>query len=805
MVILKRTVFEVFGKQLKYLFRLAAVVSLILAAGLGYLIYASLPKEHGVVQLSGLSASATVNVDRLGLPSIHAKRREDAFALLGFLHARDRLFQMDLMRRKSAGRLAEIFGAKAVGLDKSQRDYQFVHAAQNIVATLPGQQKSVLGAYVAGINAYLAQADLLPPEFIALNYRPDAWTAEDSLLVALGMFQTLNGWEEDERMATVMETALPPALFAFLTPDSDLYATPLVGGAGSHRPEQAVPVDAFSSLGTPSLAAAGTVDTNSTVAGSNNWAVAGGKTADGRAMIANDMHLHLSAPNIWYRAELHYAGRTLNGVTLPGVPLLVVGSNGDVAWGFTNATADLLDLTRLDINPNNSDEYLTPQGWRPFDQTASVIKVKEGDDIHWVSRSTIWGPVASQPLLGRPVAIKWTALDAKAVDLGLLDMDSVTSTQEAMTAVNRISGPPQNVVFADRDGHIGWTLLGRFPKRIGFDGLTARSWADAAIRWDGYIPPEDLPRLFDPPAGFIVTANNRTVGSGYPYVLGYNWGVSYRAHRIGELLQTANGITEQDMLRMQLDTRSELFEFYRQLALETLNRSTTDQTAMAAIAQALRNWDGSMNEDSSGAALLFLFRQKLAEGVFAKVVARCRQFDPQFHYSWREMETPLRTLLSQRPAAVLPTHYHDDWDLFILETLKSANRQLARQFPNTDPAKLRWGSVNHIVQAHPFSTSLPMLASFLNIGEFGSSGCASFCVQVMSNAHGASQRLVVSPGHPEDAILEMPGGQSGHPFSPHYRDQQPFWQAGAPMAFQPQRAVDTLHFAAPQDPAENGP
>lgn len=782
-------------KKLKYFYISLLTLSLIVATSLFYLFYTSLAIEDDEVLLSGLKNSVSVNADSLGIPSINATHRNDAYRVLGFLHARDRLFQMDLIRRKSGGRLAEIFGSKAVDLDKSQRDYQFEQTAGNMVSALPANQKQVLEAYVAGVNVFIDQSKMLPPEFIALNYRPDPWRAEDSILVALGMFQTLNGQEQDERMVTVMEKSLPKQLVEFLTPDTDVYATVLLGGPDSHRPAQPIPVSAFAALDAqPFKLAKGSVDVDSSIAGSNNWVVAGKKTLDGRAIVANDMHLSLNAPNIWYRAELRYAGQYLNGVTLPGLPALIVGGNADVAWGFTNVTADLLDLITLDINPNNSQEYLSPQGWLSFIKNSAIIKVKDGADIPIELRSTIWGPVSSKPLLGRAVVIKWTALETKSVDLGLLDMDKVTSVKEAMMVINQAGAPPQNVVFADRAGHIGWTYMGRFPKRRGFDGLASRSWADASMAWDGFIPPEELPRLFDPPEGFIVTANNRTLGSDYPYIIAHNWSLGYRAHRITELLRGSSGITEGDVLKMQLDTRSEFYEFYQQLALQALDAVKRSDGIVNQSEQTLTAWDGYMNVDSRGAALLTLFRSKLAEGLFAKVVARCRQFDPNFRYVWREMETPLRELLTQRPKGILPEHYNNDWQAFILETLNSAVTDLQSQYPDIELAQLNWGTVNRIEQQHPFSKSLPVLGAFLDIGGFESPGCANVCVRVMSNEHGASERLVLAPGHPENGILEMPGGQSGQPFSRHYRDQQKFWQEGKTAPFLPGKFLHTLHF-----------
>ncbi len=755
-----------------------ACLLLLAAAGILGLITSSLPTEEGEISLPGLMAKATVLSDNLGIPAIKAENRADALRILGYLHARDRLFQMELMRRKSAGRLAELFGASAVPLDRKQRGYQLLKTARIIVNDLPAGQRSALQTYVEGVNAYIDRTRVLAPEFLALRHRPEPWQAEDSILVVLGMFQTLNGQEQDERMLSVMEQALPEDLVTFLTPDTDIYSSVLVGGQTSRRFKQTLPLEALAAL--PSFenyAAYKLVDTENVVAGSNNWVVAGSKTADGRAMLANDMHLGLGVPNVWYRAELAYQQHRLYGVTLPGVPGIIVGGNEAVAWGFTNVTADLLDLIRLDIHPGNPDSYRTPQGWREFERHTETIKVRDAADIEISLLDTLWGPVSDQALLGRPVAIKWSALERHAVDLGLLEMDQVQTTQQAMIAMNNNGGPPQNVVIADKAGHIGWTYMGRFPRRIGFDGLTSRSWADGPA-WQGYIPPPELPRLLDPPEGFIVTANNRTLGSEYPYVIAHNWALGYRAFRIAELLRGRHGLTEQDLLAIQLDSRGEVLDFYQQLALDTLRGLENKEPGLQEAEQALQAWDGHMRADSIGATFLNEFRSRLAQQVFAKVVAACRAYDPDFQYAWREMETPLRLLLTQRPSGLLKGSYQDDWQRMIIDILRQTTGELHKQYPGIHLTQLAWGQTHTIRLQHPFSKAEPFLGKLLDMPGFASDGCASLCVKVMDNAHGASERLVLAPAHPENAIFHMPAGQSGHPFSSHYRDQQLFWQNG---------------------------
>ena len=775
--------FIIFPDRLMRMIRTASLSMLVLAfvvTGLVFgLIVASLPAEDGEISLPGLVAKATVQSDALGVPSVTADSREDAYRTLGYLHARDRLFQMELMRRKSAGRLAELFGASALKVDRKQRTYQLTRTARNIVNDLPAAQRQVLQAYVDGVNAYIDQARILPPEFLVLRHQPEPWRAEDSILVILGMFQTLNGQEQDERMVSVMEHALPADLLTFLTPDTDSYATVLVGGSASRRFSQAIPVQSLAALPDVGAAlAANSVDAENVVAGSNNWVVAGSKTADGRAIVANDMHLGLNVPNVWYRAELKYQDRHLFGVTLPGVPAVVVGANDDIAWGFTNVTADLLDLIRLEINPDNPNRYRTSQGWQVFDSHSETIHVKDAADVEISLRDTVWGPVSDQDLLGGPVAIKWTALERQAVDLGLMEMDGAQTIRQAMTVMNNTGSPPQNVVIADREGHIGWTYMGHFPNRVGFDGLASRSWADGGLGWHGFIPPTELPRLLDPAEGFIVTANNRTLGSDYPHVIAHNWALGYRAFRIAELLRERQNLTEQDLLTIQLDSRSAVLDFYQQLALAELRDLGNKEAELAEIEQVLQAWDGYMRTDSVGASFLNEFRKRLAEEVFAKVVAACKVHDPDFRYAWREMETPLRLLLTQRPKGMLSARYRDDWRQMLLETMRQTARELRRQYPQTQLAQLTWGQTHAMTLQHPFSKVASVFGDVLDMPTFASDGCASVCVKVMDSGHGASERLVLSPAHPENGIFHMPGGQSGHPFSPHYRDQQMLWQDG---------------------------
>lgn len=756
----------------------------------------SLPKLDGEARLPGLSAPVAIEADAMAVPNVDAQGRTDAQRALGYLHARDRLFQMDLMRRKSAGRLAEIFGEKALPVDQGQRVYQFQRAAEAIIAALPEDQRAALAAYAEGVNAYLGSAEQFPPEFRVLRYPPEPWQPTDSLLVALGMFQTLSGDQErDERMLTAMEHLLPPELTAFLTPDTDEFVHTLVGGEAPRHPAQPVPVAAIRQTLAESAASKlprADIGIEPSALGSNNWAVAGTKTADGRAMVANDMHLPLSVPNIWYRARLRYPGADLSGVTLPGLPLVIVGSNGHVAWGFTNVEGDFLDLVKLDTNPANPEEYRAPDGWRRFDSRTETIQVKDAAPVSVTLRNSQWGPVSPSPLLGSPVAIHWTALQPAAVNFGLMDMDRAASLEQAMAVLNRAGIPPQNAVLADKLGRIAWTYAGVFPKRHGLDGSASRAWADGAMGWDGYIPPEELPRVADPAEGFIATANNRTLGKDYPYAISHAFSHSYRAHRISERLAAKTGIREADLLDVQLDMASGFYEFYRKLALDVLGGiDAGKEPLLADAAQEIKAWDGQLAPGSRGIGLLVRWRQDLAETLFGPLMARCAAAEPGFAYRWREQDTPLRALLSERIPATLPDTRHGDWQRFLRDSLKSSADGLLHEQETARLGELTWDRVNRVAVRHPFSRSFPIAGWLLDMPETPG-GCNSFCVKVLHGVHGASERMVVSPNHPEDGILHIPGGQSGHPLSAHYRDQEAAWAEGRPLPFLPGPAEHRL-------------
>lgn len=774
---------------MRHLIRVGIVLLVVISAiGLwtAVIMWNSLPLLDGIVALPGLTSSVSVTTDEYGVPTIEASSRTDAFRVLGYVMARDRLFQMDLLRRGSAGQLAEIIGETVLSADKRQRVLGFNRAAHTTLTRLPRDQRDVLEAFAQGVNAFLSQTSVLPFEFYLLGYRPEPWQTEDCLLVTLAMFQALSLSDEDERMRTVMTQALPAEVAAFLTPDSDPYTEAVLHGTAPDELQLSIPVDALLAARRPFAPEPGrhseVVRLKEAAIGSNGWVVNGAKTENGKAILANDMHWDMGIPNIWYRVRLRYAGVEMVGIAIPGIPVVIAGANSRVAWGLTNIEGDFVDLVRLELNPHDRNEYKTPNGWRRFDIRREVIKVKGELDVVVDCRDTIWGPVADQPVLGHPVAVRWTALDPDAIDIGLLYMDRVQGVSDAIDVVNHASGPPNNVLLADVDGHIGWTYTGKIPIRRGFDGAVSVSWADGQKGWAGYIAANDLPRIIDPPSGFIVSANQRMLDN-YPHIIGHSFVNGYRAYRIVERLQDMRSVRETHLFHLQLDTKSEFYEFYRRIARDILTDDVVrERPSLAPLRRAIDAWNGHADTDSLGYGLLVQFRKVLAKSVFTRFLVPCFEQDQSFAYGGN-VETPLRALLITQVPGLSPVEdrYHD-WRSFLIEALERSAQELQEKYSVSSLAELTWGRMNHVKITHPLSHALPGLGYLLNMPEVDQPGCGQ-CVRVMSRRVSASERLVVSPGHLEDGILHMPGGQSGHPFSPHYRDQQPAWSEGIPLPF----------------------
>jgi penicillin amidase len=791
-------------RRFRWLKRLGLVLLLViavLAAGALWFrgqLRASLPQVDGEHAVSGLIAPVTVERDGLGVPTIRAADRIDAARALGFLHAQERFFQMDLLRRQAAGELSELFGKVALDVDRKHRLHRLRNVAiRNVAAAVP-RDRLVLEAYAEGVNAGLAALGARPFEYLLLRQDPAPWKPEDSILVTLAMFIELNDPDGTHELSLgVMRDLLPGPLFDFLSQSGSEWDAPLVGQAMATPP---VPGPEVFDLRKETAASRPlpwrTVGERRTPRGSNNWAVAGAHTADGRAWLANDMHLGIQIPNTWYRASMVLGDRRITGVTLPGVPAFAVASTGRIAWGFTNSYVDWHDLviieTGTETDPKDPEVYRTPQGPRRFEHIKEIIRVKGSEDATLDVRETIWGPVLfDRDHLGRPLVLAWTAHHPDAVNLDLLALEEAVSVDEAVEIAHEAGIPPQNFVVADKDGRIAWTIIGKIPKRTGLDGEVPASWADGSRGWNGWLASEEIPKVVDPPLGRIWTANNRVVeGPGLARIGDSGYWLGARARQIRDDLLALDKARPEDLLAIQLDDRALFLERWRTLLLNTLSAQATEghprRREMLDLVD--KGWTGRASVDSVGYRLVKEFRREVRNRTMEPILARCAQADERFDPGdLRQIEGPLWKLVAERPVHLLDPKFKT-WD----EQLLAAADAVLADYEGKDLAARTWGERNTTRITHPLSAALPGFAArWLNVEPRQLPGDSDM-PRFIGPAFGASERIVVSPGREEAGFFEMPVGQSGHPLSPHYRDGQHAWEDGAPTPFLPGRTESTL-------------
>ena len=780
------------------------ILAVVLLLGAGALwfrseVRASLPRLDGELQLAGLSAPVTVERDALGVPTIRAANRPDVARALGFLHAQDRFFQMDLLRRSAAGELSALFGSLAIEADKRNRVHRFRQVAGRVLARATPEEREIFTAYTAGVNAGLAALGARPWEYIVLRVEPAPWVPEDTILVVHAMFLDLQGGDGDyESDVGLVHDLLPRPVAELLTPVGTEWDAPVVGTPMATPPipgPEVFDLRKEPPVELPKAAALQAPDRMDRVAlGSNNWAVSGAHTADGRALFANDMHLGIRVPNTWYRASVvrpDGAGGTIRmtGVSLPGTPAVVVGSNGHVAWGFTNSYGDWQDLIVLEVDPRNPEIYRTPQGPRRFERFEEVIQVKGGEPVRLEVRETIWGPVIDKDHRGRPRALAWTAHRPEAVNMAMAELESARTLEEAMTVANRTGAPAQNFVVADASGRVGWTIFGQIPRRVGFDGRLPTSWADGTRRWDGWLPVEEMPRVIDPPSGRVWSANARVVDGDLLAKVGDGgYAFSARARQIRDDLLALEKATPQDLLAIQLDDRALFLEPWRKILLDVL---TPEAVAADPRRKDLRRlvettWTGRASIDSTAYRLVRTWQGFVQEKVLVPLTARCEKADERFNPYFPQADGAIWALVSERPAHLLDPKYRT-WDEALLAAVDATLEYYGEQGPLADRT---WGERNTTRIRHPLS-GIPFVGRWVDMPPRQLPGDENM-PRVQGPGFGASERLVVSPGLEEKGFFHMPGGQSGHPMSPFYRAGHDAWEEGKPTPFLPGKAEHTL-------------
>jgi penicillin amidase len=788
-----------------------AILVLVLVAGLvaggvwarGQL-RASLPQLDGERRLPGLQGGVEVARDALGIPTVRAGSRQDVARAMGFLHAQDRFFQMDLSRRRAAGELASLVGPRALALDREIRLHRFRVEARRGVELLTAADRTLLDAYTTGVNAGLTSLGAKPFEYFILRQDPKLWRPEDSLLVVLSMFITLQDTDGSyEAALATMHDVLPPPMFALMAPrgtewDSPVagegFETPLIPPAAVYnaraRRHGKSPIDVQRK---PEVARVGVEmldwglergEGEESAIGSNNWAVAGRLTADGGALVANDMHLGIRVPNTWYRAAWQWPGHRLYGVTLPGVPAMVVGSNTHVAWGFTNTYADWSDIVLLDTDPQKPDMYRTPGGWRrmeTFDETFDIAgQPSQSGTVQW----TIWGPVLGLDHRGRPRAYRWVAHAAEQLAATLTPLEDAHTIEEAFADANGLGTPGQNFVVADRSGRIGWSVYGSIPRRRGLDGSLPASWADGARGWYGWLPDEEYPRLLDGKDGRVWTANARVVGGDMLAALGDgSYEIGSRASIIRDRLMAKDRFTPRDLLDIQLETRAEFLARWRALILRTLDeKATTGRPQRSRFRETVeRGWTGQASPDSAAYLLTRRFRERVSERVFTFVLAECYEADEHFDYTTvRRREGPIWRIVTEQPPHLLDPRY-PQWSDMLVDAIDSVIEDLREL---GDLGERRWSEFNQVSFRHPLSAAVPLVGRWLDMPRVDIPGDL-YTPRMMWGSVGASERMIVSPGREEHGIMHMPTGQSGHPLSPFYANSHDAWVKGDATAFLP--------------------
>ena len=793
-----------FVKRLLLTLFIAFIVVLLVTIGGGLWFYqtlrSSLPILDGVQSLPRLTASVTIDRDGLGVPTITADNWNDLTMATGFVHSQDRFFQMDLSRRQAAGELAAIFGSIALPLDKKMRTHQFRSRALQVLNTMPPQEKSTIEAYTVGVNAGLNALKAKPFEYLLLRVDPEPWRPEDSILVIHSMFLELQDETGSyESKQGLLHDLLPPDLSSFLVPKGTSWDTPLIGDAIQmpHTPG-AKTVDLRDHRFWPVRDRNDNKYThNLPVGGSNSWAISGEHTASGDTLLANDMHLNNSVPHIWYRVSLkwksdHGHPHRVTGVSLPGLPSVIVGSNEHVAWGFTNTHGDWSDLVVLEIEDPNT--YRTPNGLKEFERTIERITVKDQADELFEVVSTIWGPVIDEDHRGRPRALIWVAHQADGVNLRTMNFNTAHTVEQLLDIANDAGIPAQNLLVVDRDGHLAWSIAGKIPWRFGFSGQRPTSWSSETRGWNGWLPLAQYPRVVDPTEGRLWSANNRHVSGKSLEIIGdEGYDVGARARQIRDDLRLLHRATPNDMLAIQLDDRALFLNRWRDLLLELLTPfALRGETRRAELQQfVLKDWDGRASVSSVGYRAVRTFRDVLANMVLNPLTAPCVEVDEQCDISKsRNSEGPLWQLIQERPRHLLNPSYHTWND----QLLKAVDKTIEILMDDKNSlAEITWGTRNAVTFRHPLSQAIPLLGRWLRLDMPvkhlpGDDNMPRF----QSPTASASQRMAVSPGREVEGYFHMPVGQSGHPLSPHYRDGHSAWVHGDPTPFLPGSTIHKL-------------
>jgi penicillin amidase len=799
------------SKGLRIFLWIIFIVILAIAGIVGYAYFvarSALPQLDGSVMVKGLSAPVKVTRDGHGVPAIEAASLEDLFFAQGYVTAQDRLWQMDVMRRFGSGELSEILGEDTLKIDREQRILGLRAAAKKSLSLASPRDRSYFDAYARGVNAYIAERQKnLPVEFRILKYQPKPWQAEDSIVIAHQMVKDLNYYTLGDTLAREKILAkLGPELTADLYVNHSWHDRPptVMREDLSDQPSQdsgdkdnddddddddSGPDNAVTRRSGPGEIWAGHAP--EAVNGSNDWVVSGAHTVTGKPLLSNDMHLGHQMPNLWYEAHLKAGNVDVAGVTLPGMPYVIVGHNQRIAWGFTNVGPTVADAFIENFNAKEG-AYQTPRGWQQPERREEVIHVKGQPDVTVDVRITRHGPIISELIPGetRQLALRWTLYDG--LHMPFFDVDTAQNWEDFRKAFSQLDAPGQNVVYADVDGNIGYQTTGHVPIRAAGDGSVPVSGADDAHEWLGYIPFDKLPHAYNPPSGVIATANGRIAPDDYPYSISAEWEAPWRTARIYHVLESGRKFAAADMLALENDIQSENDLFAAERFVYAVDHAAKPSARAKQVADLMRNWDGRMVASSTAATIAVRSSQELTRLLLEpRLGAAPEDSQQESTLSWRSYHWEMRTVWLQnvmlhQPKQWLPEKYPNYDELLTAAVEAAVNASDAPK----DLGSWHWGSVNAIDIEHPVLGKIPGLRRWAAPGIKEQSG-SGYTVKAVTPHHGPSERFTANLADLDQSTLNTVTGQGGNFLSPYYMDQWKAWYEGFTFTLPfTQQAVD---------------
>ncbi|MBE0377341.1 penicillin acylase family protein [Pseudoalteromonas prydzensis] len=747
-------------KIIKWLVLAIVILGLAATAVIYGVLAISLPALDGKGRSHNISQAVKISRDQLGQAVISAKNRLDAAYGLGFAHGQDRFFQMDLLRRNAAGELSELFGKAAIGLDKKMRFHQLRKRSAAIVKQLPEADRALLASYTAGVNEGLAQIGFTSFEYILTGAEQKPWRSEDSLLVIFSMYLDLQTatFERDQALIQIADI-YGTEMVSFLTQPSQYQAAL----DGSNLPPYTLGIPEFPKQ---SLQALLSIDANQE-RGSNNWAVTGQLTTTGAGMLSDDMHLSMAVPVIWYRAQLNYAmageASQVTGVSLPGAPAIVVGTNNNIAWGFTNGYLDTADWIALTDNNKT---------W----QVVEHLALPDGSFEEYPLTLSEFGPV--KEINGQPYALSWVGHQPYAVDMNLLKLEQAKTVDDALSIASDVGIPVQNLMVVDGQGNAAWKNMGAIPGRIKPSELAVAA-SDYSTGWQQNE--QQRPAVKNPVDGRLWTGNSRVVSAEDDLRFGNGgYALGARSSQIRDRLYEKQQFNEADFNQLQHDNQARFLQPWHSLLLKQLNKNST---ANQQYITELENWQACACATSIGYTLVRRYRDEVINSVFSAMQATLHTHDGSLKYVKRDLEPAIWLLIEQQPSSWLNPQF-SDWDAQLSDSFNQVVSKLTAEFGSNLHA-WQWGKVNELVIEHPFAKQIPQLSKFLNMPIAAGFG-DSYMPAVQGRSFGASQRFIAQPGHLENAIMAIPGGQSGHPLSPFYRAGFDDYIAAKPTPLLPQ-------------------